>query len=199
MKMFSLIPALLLLAPAYPAANAQRGGRHAAPAEIRSATRVGVFRQVAWQQQQGRGVARGRRARPLPPQVLERLSKLPPAERERVLENNRRFQQLPPEQQAVLRKRLQQLQEMSPEQRDLIEQRFAIFNNLTPAQQRKAREIYQKQWSKLTAQRRRALLEEFRRLRAMEREEREHRLSSEDFQAQFNAEERELLRQLITL
>jgi hypothetical protein len=135
----------------------------------------------------------------LPPQVLERLSKLPPAERERVLENNRRFQQLPPEQQAVLRKRLQQLQEMSPEQRDLIEQRFAIFNNLTPAQQRKAREIYQKQWSKLTAQRRRALLEEFRRLRAMEREEREHRLSSEDFQAQFNAEERELLRQLITL
>ena len=136
---------------------------------------------------------------PPPPQLLERLSKLPPEERERVLENNRRFQQLSPDQQALLLKRLQQFQELSREQREMIEQRLAIFNNLTPRQQAKARRLYEIVWSKLTAERRRALLEEFRHLRALRPAERQQRLGSDDFQAHFSTEERDLLQQLIDL
>jgi hypothetical protein len=131
--------------------------------------------------------------------LLERLSKLPPEERERVLENNRRFRQLSPAQQALLLKRLQQFQKLSPEQRELMEQRLAIFNNLAPRQQAKARRLYENVWSKLTAERRRALLDEFRRLRALDPTERERRLASDDFQGQFSGEERALLQQLIDL
>ena len=161
-----------------------------------------ILQPVLWQQQRrGPGPlgARGRPLPPPPPQLLERLSKLPPEERERVLENNRRFRQLSPAQQALLLKRLQQFQKLSSEQRELIEQRLAIFNNLTPRQQAKARRLYENVWSKLTAERRRALLEEFRQLRALHPPEREQRLASDDFQAHFNAEERDLLQQLIDL
>jgi hypothetical protein len=92
---------------------------------------------------------------------------LTPEQRERVLENNRRFQQFPPERQDQLRDRLRQLRELDPEQRERIEQRFAIFNNLTPKQQEKAREIYEGRWSKIPPERRRTLLQEFRRLRQL--------------------------------
>ncbi len=164
-----------------------------------AAGRQVILQPVLWQQQRRGLGARGRPLPPPPPQLLERLSKLPPEERERVLENNRRFQQLSPEQQALLLKRLQQFQELSPEQRERIEQRLAIFNNLTPRQQEKARRIYENVWSKLTAERRRALLQEFRHLRAMPPAERQQRLASDDFQTHFSAEERDLLQQLIDL
>jgi hypothetical protein len=158
---------------------------------------------VLWQQGPRPGgppPRRGPAQRPLPPAVLlERLKSLPPAEREKVLENNPRFQQLPPGQQEKLRERLRQLPDMTAEQRELIEQRFAIFNNLTPQQQEKAREIYERRWSRLAPARRRALLQEFRRLRALAEPDRKQRLESQDLQNQFDADERDLLAQLISL
>jgi hypothetical protein len=159
-----------------------------------------ALRPVIWQQQRDPRAQRpGPRARPLPPQMLERLKGLSPEERERVLENNRRFRQLPPAQQEQLRARLRELQEMTPEQRELIEQRFAIFSNLTPRQQERARQIYERRWRRISAERRRALLQEFRRLRAMNHEERRQRFESEELQSQFDAEERDLLTQLISI
>jgi hypothetical protein len=116
-----------------------------------------------------------------------------------VLENNRRFRQLPPERQDQLRERLRQLQELSPEQREMIEQRFSIFNNLTPEQQKRAREIYEGRWRELSPERRRALLQEFRRLRRMDLDARRQRLESQELQDGFSAQEREVLAQLIAL
>ncbi|MBI3935289.1 MAG: DUF3106 domain-containing protein [Acidobacteria bacterium] len=141
------------------------------------------------------------RGRPGPPPtaLLERMKNLPPEQREKVLENNRRFQQLPPERQQQLRQRLRELQELTPEQRELIEQRFAIFNNLTPQQQENARKIYQQRWRGMPPERRRALLQEFRRLRGLDAAERQHRMESAELQNQFSSDEREILAQLIAL
>jgi hypothetical protein len=140
-----------------------------------------------------------RTRRPLPPQLQEKLDRLPAEERERVLENNRRFRELPPAQQNLLRRRLQQLQDLSPDQRELIEQRFAIFSNLSSGQQEKARRIYEDAWSKLTVERRRALLGEFRHLRALPPAEQERRLDSDEVQNHFSADERKLLKELTDL
>jgi hypothetical protein len=88
---------------------------------------------------------------------------------------------------------------LDPEQRERIEQRFAIFNNLTPKQQEKAREIYEDRWSKIPPERRRTLLQEFRRLRQLGPNERKERLESQELRSQFSQEEREVLAQLMAL
>ena len=124
---------------------------------------------------------------------------LPPDQREKLLEKNPRFQRLPPDQQEKLIERVRQLPEFTPEQRELLQQRFAIFNNLTPAQQEKARQIYEGRWSKIEPERRRALLQEFRRLRALPQSERAQRLQSPEMQGLFSSDERDLLAQLISL
>jgi DNA-directed RNA polymerase subunit F len=134
-----------------------------------------------------------------PPLLLERLKNLTPEQREKVLENNRRFRRLPPERQEQLRMRLRQLQELSPEQREMVEQRFAIFSNLTPKQQEKARKLYEDRWRKLPPERRRALLQEFRRLRRLDPDKRKQRLESKELKDQFSSEEREVLTQLMAL
>jgi DNA-directed RNA polymerase subunit F len=201
MKLLSFLIALFLCASAAPiASHADQADRRGGD-ELLVAQRGEVFQPVLWQQRRGPGPQRPqpRRAEPLPPALLERLKNMTPEQRERVLQNNRRFQQLSPRQQEVLRQRLRQLQELTPEQRELIEQRFQIFSNLTPRQQEKARQIYERRWRRLPPERRRALLEEFRHLREMPPAERDQHLSSEDLQSHFSAEERDLLQQLIAL
>ncbi|MSO20174.1 MAG: DUF3106 domain-containing protein [Acidobacteria bacterium] len=136
---------------------------------------------------------------PLPPRMLERLRNMKPADRERVLENNRRFQELTPERQAELRERLRMLLEMPLDQRRALDRRLSVFRNMRPEQQRKAREIYEKHWRVLSPQRRMAVLEEFRSLRDMSPEVRGKRMTSEEYQSQFNSEERTVLDELSAL
>jgi len=188
-----------------PAAGAQGVGYSGTAAGGGSEHRIWI-EPVLWQQggPPGPPAGRGPRRRPmpppgLPPLLLERLKNLPPEQREKVLENNRRFQQLPPERQQQLRERLRKLQELTPGQRELIEQRFAIFRNLTPEQQEKARKLYEDRWRGLAPGRRRALLEEFRRLRALGVAERKQRMDSGELQSHFSSDERDLLAQLISL
>ena len=190
-----------ILALAAPTAWAQ--SVDSTPGEFRRIVQREFFLEpVLWQQGGRPGAPAGRvpRARPVPPAaLLERLKRLPAAEREKVLENNRRFQQLPPERQEQLRERLRELQELTPEQRELVEQRFAIFNNLTPKQQEKARKIYEQRWRRMPPERRRALLQEYRRLRALDAAERQQRPDSAELQDQFSSDERDVLAQLIAL
>ncbi len=143
----------------------------------------------------GRPVARP----PLPPRMLERLRNMKPKDRERVLENNRRFQELTPERQAELRERLRMLLEMPLDQRRALDRRLSVFRNMRPDQQRKAREIYEKHWRTLSPERRMAVLDEFRNLRGMSDDKRGARVASDEYQSQFNSEERALLDELSAL
>lgn len=195
---------MLILAASGAPAQGVDGSRHGG--DEWSGQQGIVLQPVLWQQGERPGpppgppARRGPRGRPgPPPSLLERLQNLPPEQREKVLENNRRFQQLPPERQEQLRMRLRQLQELTPEQREMVEQRFTIFSNLTPKQQEKARKIYEDRWREMSPERRRALLQEFRRLRRLSPEQRKQRMDSKVLQDQFNNEEREVLAQLISL
>ncbi len=122
-----------------------------------------------------------------------------PEERDRVRRNNLRFQQLPRERQEVLRNRLQRMREMTPDQRRQMRSRANTFENLRPEKQREVREIYRNNWSNMEPAQRRAVLGEFRKLRAMPPAERNNRLDSKEFQNRFSATERQLLHQLMDL
>lgn len=138
--------------------------------------------------------------RPLPPpRVMERLRRLPPDERERVLRNNWRFQQLPKKRQDQLLDRMRRFQELSPNERERIEERFSVFRNLTPEQREKTRKVYEEYWSKLEPERRSAIVDEFRSLRELPEKEREKRLESEEIKNRFNQKELEVLKQLSKL
>ena len=98
---------MLLLAAAGAQAQGVDDSGHGYPW---SGQKVILLQPVLWQQggrpgpppgpPPGPSARRGSQRRPGPPaSLLERLQNLPPEEREKVLENNRRFQQLPPERQ----------------------------------------------------------------------------------------------------
>jgi len=136
---------------------------------------------------------------PFPPRILNQLRNLRPEERERVLQNNPRFRELPPERKAQLMNRLNMLLEMNEDQRRDLDRRLSVFRNLSPEQRRKAREIYEHHWRTLAPDRRVAILEEFRNLRDMSAEDRVRRTGSDEYQTQFNTEERALLEELSSL
>ena len=68
-----------------------------------------------------------------------------------------------------------------------------------PDQRHKAREIYSQHWRGLPAERRQAVIQEFRRLQRMSPDERKTYIAQPGFQRRFNPEERKLLNDLSAL
>ena len=132
-------------------------------------------------------------------EALRRFQELPSDRREELLGRIRRFQQMPPERQRELIERQRRFRELPPDERERIERRFDAFRRLSPEQRERAREIYSSRWRSLPPDRRRAVMDEFRRLRALSPEDRARRLAQPDVANRFNAEERQLLRELSTL
>ena len=147
----------------------------------------------------GPGGPAGEGRPPFPPRLMERLRRMKPDERERVLQRNPRFQELSPERKAELLQRLNMVLEMNNDQRRELDRRLSVFRNLSPEQRRKARQIYEHHWRTLSPTRRMAILDEFRNLRDMSAEERGQRQASEEYQSQFSSEERALLDELSSL
>ncbi len=141
------------------------------------------------------GMANRRDQHPHQPGFFPLLRELPPAEQERVMANDGRFQRLPPERQAMIRERLRQWNQLPPEQKELIRQRQEILQSLSPAQQQELRTIFP-HYRFLTTDRRQEVMQAFRRLRDMPPAERESFLSSPEVREKFNPQERELLERL---
>lgn len=146
----------------------------------------------------GAGMGRGRGLQRHGPGFLRRLRELPPAEQERVLANDARFQGLPAERQQMIRDRLKQWNALTPEQKERIREREEIFLSLSPAQRQEARAIFP-QWLQLRPERRQEIMQAFRRLRDAPRAERNGFLSSPGIAKQFSPEERDLLTRLAHL
>lgn len=149
----------------------------------------------------GPGDPGGRRhwtGRHLPPFLFE-LAEKPPEEQERILQANPKFRNLPTEEQERVRRHLKRLSAMTPEERQRFRERFEIFHGLPPEARDKIRNELFPAWNRLPAERRPALLAEFRVLRRLTKQEREQRFAREEFSRQFNPEEQQLLRQLISL
>ncbi len=130
----------------------------------------------------------GPRWRPGPrAQMLERLDRMSPEQRERVLER------LPPERRQRVEQQLKQYHNMTPEQRERLQQRYQWFSQLPPERQDAIRKSFQR-FQKLPADRQDALRQELQRLNALPEGEREARMNSDDFRSRFDQREQQIIR-----
>lgn len=133
-----------------------------------------------------------RRAAPeqVPPQVLmERLNRMKPAERERLLAH------MPPERRNLVERRLRKFAELPPEARDRLHDEYTRFQQLPPEKQENLRKLF-KQFSGIEEGRQRTLRRELVRLRNMPAERRTQRMNSERFRTEYDESERKLLENL---
>lgn len=142
---------------------------------------------------------RGLREEGIPPQLIERLRNLSPADQERVLNNNRRLQEMPAERREEIRRRLQQWNSLTAQQQRAIREREEIWRNMTFEQRRHVREEIFPVWERLPLDRKQGILRRLRALHDLSESERAARLADERFLTGLNSEDRELLRELSRL
>ena len=191
--------AVLLAIPVFAQRGVGQGRGKRQPPPRAEAPRGGEGRQQGTRAGDEFNPRRERRAEGIPPQLLERLRNLPPAEQDRVLNNNRRFQNMSPEQREELRRRLQNWNSLTPQQQRAIREREEVWRNMSPEQRRRVREEILPRWQQLPPDRRQAILRRLHGLHSLSESERAARLGDESFLAGLGAEDRELLRELSRL
>ncbi len=134
--------------------------------------------------------------RPLPPRpwpnVLDRLERMSPEERRRVLD------QLPPGRRAHIEQRLLEYEKLSPAERQRLRRQFRRFRQLPPERQETARRLFLR-WRELPPQQRRALGREVARLRLLSDEDRAAVLNGADYRSRFTPDEREMVETLLEI
>jgi len=127
----------------------------------------------------------------IPPHlVMERLSRMSPDERKRMLDR------LPEDKRRITEERLRELESMPPVARERLRKEFNDFQGLTPEKQQELRNLFQR-FSKVSEERRHELRRELNRLRSMPPARRAARIGDEHFRSEFNDEEREILQGLV--
>ncbi len=124
---------------------------------------------------------------------LRHYQSLPPAERERALQNDPGFRRLPPERQQLLRQRLNNFLSRSPEQQQRMLNRMETWEHLTPGQKQEARHVFERM-QQLPPERRRMVTTAIRDLRGMRPGQREGIIDSNRFRGMFSPEERDIMR-----
>jgi hypothetical protein len=124
---------------------------------------------------------------------LRRYQGLPPAERERALQNDPGFRRLAPEQQQLLRQRLQHFSNLPPQQQQRMLNRMETWEHLTPGQKQEVRQLFGRM-QQLPPDRQRMVTTAIRDLRAMPPPQREQVIDSERFQNMFSPQERDIMR-----
>jgi uncharacterized protein DUF3106 len=139
------------------------------------------------------------RAADLPPNWIEQLQEMRPAEQERFLKNNDRFRGLPAQQQQLIRRRLRVWNNLSADQRQELLERQQIWEQLGPDQRRQVRESLLPKWQNMPLPRRAAIMAKLRELRSLDASQRNAKLSDESFLSTLNPDERQMLRDLSNL
>jgi hypothetical protein len=130
--------------------------------------------------------ARGPEAPPRPiDQQIERLAKMSPEQREKVLSN------LTPERRARIEAGIVKWNKSSAQLKALADK----FQSLPPDTQKRIRQLSQRLKS-LPPNRKMAVAQELDRLRAMPEAQRERRLNNPNFQKNFTIDEQEILREI---
>jgi hypothetical protein len=124
---------------------------------------------------------------------LRHYQALPPAERERALQNDPGFRRLPPERQQMLRQRLQHFSSLPPQQQQRMLNRMETWEHLTPGQKQEVRQLFGRM-QQLPPDRRRMVSTAIRDLRAMPPGQREQIIDSNRFRSIFSPEERDIMR-----
>jgi acyl-CoA reductase-like NAD-dependent aldehyde dehydrogenase len=76
----------------------------------------------------------------LPPKWVENLRDKPPAEQERFMQNNERFQSLPPGRQQQIRQNLQKYNNLSDQQKAALHRAEDNWQRLPPEDRKKVRD-----------------------------------------------------------
>lgn len=170
-------------------------GQEATPGAGRPDNPQGQGRGMRRQGPDGRGggpIARRRAQREQMRQlrILDRLSRMSPEKRERLLEN------LPPARRRIVNRTLERYQAMPPERRAALVERLRQFDAMTPERQAHLRELL-RSLEQLPAERRQEIRSEFARIQRMPDEERLDYTASNAFRQKFSDSERELLLDLV--
>ncbi|MFZ0770551.1 MAG: DUF3106 domain-containing protein [Candidatus Sulfotelmatobacter sp.] len=154
----------------------------------------GYFRPVQGRQAaQNQNHPQGRQGQGHAGDWLRRYQGLPPAERERELQNDPGFRRLSPERQQLLRQRLQHFSSLPPQQQQRMLNRMETWEHLTPGQKQEARELFGRM-QQLPPDRRRMVTTAVRDLRAMPPGQREQIIDSYRFRSMFSPQERDIMR-----
>lgn len=140
------------------------------------------------------GGPRVARPKPRPPgrTVLDRLERMSPEQRDRVLSN------LPPERRKRVEEQLEQFHQLPPAERERLRDRLQRFRQLPPERQAAARKLFGR-FGELPQDRRPLVAEEFRSLRQMEEADRRARVNSDEFRSRFSPAEQQLLQDFCNL
>jgi Protein of unknown function (DUF3106). len=120
------------------------------------------------------------------PGAFERLSKMPPAQRQHVLEK------LPPERKAKVESRLEEYNNLPPAEKQRLHEQVESFHQLPPEKQDAVRRLFQR-FNNLPEERRGTVRQEFQDLRRMSPEDRRARINSDEFRNKFTQNEQHLL------
>lgn len=121
------------------------------------------------------------------PAAIERLRRMPPGQRQKLLER------LPPERRQKVERQLHDLDEMSPEERQRLHEHYESFRQLPREKQDALRGAF-KRFNMLSTDRREALRKEMSDLRRMHPRERRERWLSGEFNRTYSFEEQQIMR-----
>ena len=89
----------------------------------------------------------------LPPRLREKMAKMPPAERQKLLERWQQFRDLPAEQRKQANLNFQKFRNMSPQEREQLKQRLQQWQSMSPEEKKRLQENFQR-WKQLSPQER---------------------------------------------
>jgi len=135
----------------------------------------------------------------VPPQWMERLQKLPPAEQERFMANNERFRNLPPEQKAQIRERLREFRQLSPEERQKLRERANVWEKIPPEQRQRVRQEILPRWKQMSPDRREEIKHRLNALNGLSEQDRAAKLRDPNFVRGLDSSEQDMLRNLSNL
>ena len=138
-------------------------------------------------------------AQNLPPQWMERLQTMEPADQERFMNNNERFRSLPPERKAQIRARLREFRQLSPEQRQQLRTRASVWEKIPPEKRQLVRQQLLPKWKNMAPDRRAEIKRRLNALNGLSDDERAARLNDPEFVRGLNPNEQAMLRDLSDL
>lgn len=124
--------------------------------------------------------------------VLDRLEKMSPEQRERVLSK------LPPERRKKVEEGLERFHQLPPSEQERLRNRLERFDQLPPERQAAARRLFAR-FNQLPEERRQLLREEFQLLRKLEDQDRRARINSDEIRSRFTLAEQQLLQDFSNL
>jgi DNA-binding MarR family transcriptional regulator len=126
------------------------------------------------------------RRAPSPTDLLERLQKLTPEQREAV------FEAMPEERRAAVRRRFDAFNKLSADERDRLGENLLVFLNLGPQRQELARAMFRR-FAGFAKDRQESMRSEMKVMADLSPEDRRSRVNADEFRNRFSADEKLLM------